>query len=114
MKKILLLSIFLLTPLLFAQPPGGNIQKALGSLEDTTRSMMIISVMVEAVIAVLLLGIAILIYLKKLKGVEKKEMLWIVVAAFLGLAGLFFLFGAFLGFVAYLTTPTLVRTVMGT
>ena len=113
MKSVLiLLALIAIGPALFAQSSGSsNIQSALQDMEDTSRSFLLISIVIESVIAAVFLGAAGIIYLKKLKGVEKKETLWLVAAAISGLIGVFFAIGALLGLLMYLATPVLIKEI---
>ena len=111
MKKLLILLLF--GTVLFAASDTSTIKNALNNLEETSKSVLLVTSLVEGVISVVFLGLAGFIYLKKLKGKEKKEMLWIAAAAILGLIGAMFLLGTVLGIVAYLTIPTMTQTVFG-
>lgn len=110
MKRLLLFFV-LMSAMLFAQ--SSNLKGALQNLEDTARTMLLMSIVVEGIIAVVFLGIAALIYLKKLKGVEKKGTAWLLAAVLLGLIGALFALGAIVGLITYLTTPVLVNGLIG-
>jgi hypothetical protein len=112
MKSVLiLLALVVMGSVLFAQSSGSsNIQSALQNMQDTSASFLMVSIVIQFVVAAVLLGTAIIIYLKKLKGVAKKETLWLVAAVVLGLVGLLCALGAVLSLLmTFYLTPVLVQ-----
>jgi len=109
MKKWILLLMFGL--LAFAQGQQ-NIRSALGQLEETSRTMMLVSMVLEGVGALIFLGAAAVVYFKKLKGKEKKETLWLAAAIILGLLGLGLLAGAVMALLIYLTAPAMTQSLL--
>jgi uncharacterized membrane protein YhaH (DUF805 family) len=112
MKKILLLLV--LAGTLLAQTAGtSSIRSALGELVDASRTVLLVSIAVEAVLALVFLGGAALIYFRKLKGAGKKETLWLLTAVILALIGAMSLLGVVFGIVGYLAPPAILKTMTG-
>lgn len=111
MRRTILLLV-MMAPLLFAQG-GENVKYALEELEETSRTFLLISSVVQLVIGAVLFGVAIFIYMKKLKGVKEKGLLWIIAALILGVIGLLLLLGAVLGFLTFLFAPTMIQGMTG-
>lgn len=86
---------------------SSNIQGALNELQDTTRTFLAVSIVIESAIGIVLLAVAGFVYFKKLKNVPKKETLWLALCAVSGIIGLFFILAAVLGLVAYIATPAI-------
>ena len=105
MKKALLM-LLILTAFAFA---GASVKEALQDLEEASKTALLIGSLVQFVIAAVFLGGAAFLFLKKLKGVEKKETLWILIVLILGIIGVFLLMGAIMGFITYLFVPSMVE-----
>lgn len=111
MKRLLFVSLLLLAGLLFAQGGQGNLTRALNQLEETSKSIMLVSVVIEGVLAVVFLGGAAAVYLYKIKG-KPQSALWIVLAALLGLIGAGFVLGVIVGLITYLAAPAITSQLM--
>ena len=106
--------LLIMFAILFAQnPESENIRNALKDLEETNRSMLLIGILIQGIISIVFLSGAALIYLKKIKKSEKKDMLWLAAAVVLGLIGLFFLLGTIFGVLSYLATPVIIKSITG-
>ena len=105
MKKALLM-LLILAAFTFA----GSMREAMQELEEASKTALLIGSLVQFVIAALFLGGAAFLFLKKLKGVEKKETLWILIVLALGIIGVFLLMGAIMGFVTYLLVPSITQS----
>jgi hypothetical protein len=115
MKKVLpLLLSLLVVCTAFAAPQQSNIKGALNQLEETSRSFLVFTTIALLGVGALLAGIGAAIYFMKLKGVQKKETLWVVLAFLSGGLGLLSLLGGVLGLVMYLFMPTLIQGLVGT
>jgi hypothetical protein len=114
MMKRMLLVLLMISGLLFA---GGtqsqeNIKEALGQLEETSKTVLLVSSIIQGVVAVVFLAAGALIYMKKIKGVEKKSLIWMAVAGISLLLGLFLLLGAVLGIIMYFTTGMMIDSMV--
>jgi hypothetical protein len=112
--KRMLLALLLISGLVFAQGTGGqeNIKEALGELEETSKSFLLVSSIIQFVIAAVFVGIAAVIYLKKMKGVQEKKTLWVIAAIIIGAIGLFLLLGAVLGIIMYFTSGMIIDSMV--
>ncbi len=64
----------------------------------------------SGIIAIVFLGIAIFIYLKKIKGMPKPDLLWIVIALISGLIGVLSLISAVLGLITVVSAPYMIKS----
>lgn len=111
MKRMLFL-VAMMAVVLAAPASTSSISAALQQMEDQSRTFLLVTSVVEGVIALAGLGGAAFIYFRKVKGAQKKEALWLAGAAILGLVGLLFLAGCVLGLLMYLSTPVLVKSML--
>ncbi len=101
----------MLISILFAQDRiRTNLQDSIQDLEDSARTPLLVSIMIEGIVALVLLGSAALIYFKKIKGAQGKNTLWVVLALILGGMGILFLLGTIFGIISYLAAPAIVDT----
>lgn len=112
MKRSILLIIFLL-PMVFAQNSQGQLKDALNNLADTTKVFLGITAMIELAIFLIFAACAIIIYLKKLKGVKEKSTLWMIAAGISVFMAIIFLLGAVTCLVVYFTAPSMVQGMAG-
>jgi hypothetical protein len=108
MKKAILL-LLILTAFTFAE---SSVREALGELEEASKTALLVGSLFQFVLAVIFLGATVFVFLKKLKGVEKKETLWILLALVLGGIGLILLIGAVLGIISYFLLPTMTESLL--
>jgi hypothetical protein len=105
MRRILVL---LLPAALYAQ----NATIALKDMVKSTRSFMFLSIVIQAILALLFIAGALLTYFEKLRGVQKKRLLHIAAAIIMAFLGLLFLMGTVFGFFVYVTTPVIVENLL--
>lgn len=106
MRRILML---LLPTVLYAQ---NNVSIAITDLAKTTRSYIFLSIVIQAILALLFIAGALLTYYEKLRGVQQKGLLYIAAAIIMAFLGLMFLMGTVFGFFVYVTTPVIVENLL--
>lgn len=109
MKRTLFLVLML--AMAFAQR-SSNIQGALNQLEDTTRSFLGVVTFLSLLGGILLTAIGTIIYFKKLKNVEKREMLWLALALVCGAIGIITLLAGIIGLIIYVLVPSLIESLV--
>ena len=97
--------ILLLPTVLYAQ----NVSIATTDMVKSTRSFMFLSIVIQAILALLFIAGALITYYEKLRGVQKKRLLYIAAAIIMAFLGLLFLIGTVFGFFIYVTTPVIVE-----
>ncbi len=102
----------LLSGLAFAAAQGTSISGALQNLEDTGRGFLLISSAILLVAGAAMAAIGAFVYLKKLKGVEKREPLWIGAALLFGGGGAISLIGGILGLLIAFLMPAIVQSLI--
>ncbi|MEW6035812.1 MAG: hypothetical protein AB1529_04325 [Candidatus Micrarchaeota archaeon] len=106
-------SAILLSGLAFAAAQGTTtLPSALKELEDTSRSFLLITSAVLLVAGAAGAGIGAFVYLKKLKGVEKREPLWTGAALLFGGGGAISLIGGILGLLIAFLMPAIVQSLI--
>ena len=91
-----------------------NLSGALNQLEETSRSFLAITTLLLLVAGAVLAAIGAAVYLMKLRGVKKRETLWIALGFLCGGLGLLLLLGGVLCLLLYLFTPSLMQGLLGT
>jgi len=105
MRRIITL---LLPAVLYAQ----NASIAIKDMVKDTRSFMFLSIVIQAILALLFIAGALLTYVEKLRGVQKKRLLYIAAAIIMAFLGLLFFMGTVFGFFVYVTTPVIVENLL--
>ncbi len=106
MRRIIML---LLPAVLYAQ---NNVSIAIKDMVKDTRSFMFLSIIIQAILALLFIAGALLTYYEKLRGVREKRLLYIAAAIIMAFLGLMFLMGTVFGFFVYVTTPVVVESLL--
>lgn len=92
---------------------SANIQQALDEMKSTSQMLLGVGIMVSLVFSIPLVLMGALIYIKKLKHVEKRKGIWIALALLFGGIGGLLLLGAIIGLLIYIFTPLIIDMMVG-
>lgn len=103
----------LLMGALFAKHDASSLENALGELEGTSKNTLATTSVLLLMASVIALAAGAIVYLAKIRGIEKRESSWVAIAVALVAIGVAMLAGAAIGLATYVLMPWLLSQMLG-